>query len=79
MPGSVMVLLLNTCYSPCSYSLTVEKSESLGGLMHSQKLAGKCCSRAVVEFKCSPQFLALRGGLIILSSKVRLSCTFEKQ
>lgn len=33
MPKRVMVLLLSTCYSPCSDSLTVEKSESLGGLM----------------------------------------------
>lgn len=33
MPEIVMVRLLSSCYLPCSYSLTGEKSESLGGLM----------------------------------------------
>lgn len=79
MPGRVMVLLLNTCYSPCSYSLTVEKSESLGEFDAFPEISRKMLFTAVVEFKCSPQFPALRGGLIILSSKVCLPCTFEKR
>lgn len=55
-------------YSPLSYCADSWETESLGGLMQSQILAGKHCSQEKVEFKCS-QFPPLRGGLTILSSK----------